>query len=465
MRISLAPRAAVQLLARRVAAVGSSALLLAVPVAASAQAEPSGTSTSGTPSTQVSQLSAAELPADMVEAITRDLKISPQEYLDRAARAQELNSYATDFRAARPEEFSGAWMDGDGYPVVAVTTTAAAKTATLDGYRTQMAPVSAEGLERSLADFNRWVSQLPGQIASQIGPASIDFLNSQIVVDIANSPLGRSIDLPTLIADIKVQLKAPGPVPVERVPMGGDTYVTFPENPASTTPDEVGVCSFGFSSTDRHGNAINISAGHCDPAPGTGTEVYVPTSANIAEVVQVGSFEHSQLGGPEALDYSLIRLNDTGVRAGLDRPVIRGAGGSTLTVTGTAVPVVGAPICKSGEASGFTCGVVTYDRVEAELMTFDEDETHTVYGFAGSACTLAGDSGGAIVTGTLALGITSGSNSAVAPSCTAANLVLSFDGGTSSLGIPIQSILNAADNSSGGGFGSGLTVRTGTARD
>jgi len=63
---------------------------------------------------------------------------------------------------------------------------------------------------------------------------------------------------------------------------------------------------------------------------------------------------------------------------------------------------------------------------------------------------LSGDSGGSIVTGTLALGVISGSNSAGAPNCVEANLVLAPNGGTSSLGISIRDIENAT----------GSTVRT-----
>ncbi|RVW09307.1 protease [Prescottella agglutinans] len=460
MRTSLAPRAAVLSFARRAAVVGSSTLLLAAPLTASAHAEP--TDPVGSSGAGVTQLSADELPADLVEAITRDLQISPQEYLDRAARAQELGSYAADFRAERPEEFAGAWMGLDGHPVVAVTTTEAAQDAARDGYRTHMAPVSLEGLEQSVADFNRWVSDLPREIASQVGSASIDVLNNQIVVDIANSPAGRALDLPTQIANVKVQLSNVGPAPVERTPMGGDTYVTSAKPLGDAPRDEIGICSFGFNGVDRNGNAVNISAGHCDPAQGANAGVYLPNRENLADSLEVGKFARSEIGGNDTIDYSLIRLNDAGLRVGLDRPVIRGAGGSTLTVTGTAVPVVGAPICKSGQTSSFTCGVVSADRVEAQLMTFD-GASHTVRGFAGTACTLAGDSGGAIVTGTLALGITSGSNSSDAPSCAEANMVLAFDGGTSNLGIPIRTILGAADASSGGGLGAGLSVRTGAA--
>ncbi|WP_170312889.1 S1 family peptidase [Prescottella subtropica] len=454
MRTSLAPRASVQSSARRVAVVGSSLLLLAVPLSASAQAAPPDTSGGS-----VRQSAAEDLPADLVEAITRDLKISPQEYLDRAARAQELDAYAADFRASHPDEFAGAWMGQDGHPVVAVTTTAAAQTAARDGYRTRLTPVSLAGLENSLADFNRWVTSLPQQIASQIGSATIDLLNNRLVVDIANSPAGRAINLPTWLADVQVQLSSFGQVPVDRTTMGGDTYVTAPGAIGTTDPADIGICSFGFNAVDRSGTPVNISAGHCDPAPGTKAGVYLPNREDVGASTRVGTFARSQVGGGEFLDYSLIRLDDAGVRAGLDRPTVRGAGGSTLTVTGTAVPVVGAPICKSGQTSAFTCGVVSADRVEASLMMLD-GTARTVRGFAGTACTLAGDSGGAIVTGTLALGITSGSNSSDAPNCTEANLVLAIDGGTSNLGIPIQNITAAADASSGGGFGAGLSLRT-----
>ena len=81
-----------------------------------------------------------------------------------------------------------------------------------------------------------------------------------------------------------------------------------------------------------------------------------------------------------------------------------------------------------------------------------------VRGFANSACTLAGDSGGAIVTGSLALGITSGSNSSTAQSCTEANLVLG--GQAASLGIPVRPILADVDATSGGGVGAGVQLRT-----
>lgn len=120
-------------LAIRTAVVGASALLLAAPFTTTASAEPAS-------DTHVEQLGADQLPAELIEAITRDLKISPQEYLDRAAKAQELGAYAQEFKSERPGDYAGSWMGLDGQPVVAVTTTEAARIAADDGYRTHVAP-------------------------------------------------------------------------------------------------------------------------------------------------------------------------------------------------------------------------------------------------------------------------------------------------------------------------------------
>ena len=318
-----------------------------------------------------------------------------------------------------------------------------------------LVPVSAADLERSADELNRWILGLPRDVSSQINQIVIDVLNSQIVVDIADSQVGRMLNLPTLIASVKVQLSPESGGPVQHVPMGGDTYISARMALPDAAATEITVCSFGFAATDANGNALNVSAGHCDPnadsaAPSTGSAdvaagVYVPNYANVVDSRQVGSFARATIGTSEGLDYSLIRFNRNAAGSGLDQPVIRGANGTTLAVTGTASPVVGAPVCKSGQSSAFTCGTVLADRVEVPLIA-DDGSSKVVSGFASSACTLAGDSGGAIVTGSLALGITSGSNSSTAQSCTEANIVLG--GRAASLGIPIRPILADADATS-----------------
>ena len=456
MRKSVARRAAVK------AAISKSTIASAAIIASTVLLAPLFAAAPATADPAPQQLRTEELPPELVQALSRDLQMTPTEYLDRAARAQQLQNYAAEFRAERPDVFAGAWMNHEGEPVVAVTSPEAAKTASADGYRTRMAPISAAALETSLNQLNQWVADQPANISEVINSIAIDFLNSQLVVNLANTPLAHMLNLPTLIANIKVMLEPEGGGPVERRPMGGDTYISAPGSLDDAELRSVDVCSFGFNSVDSAGNALNISAGHCNPnldSDAGQASVYAPNVHDIPASPQLGTFVRSELGGASALDYSVIQLNDRAVRAGMDQPSVRGAGGTTLNITGTADPVVGAPVCKSGQSSTFTCGFVVADRVETQLFTAT-GEAKTVRGFASSACTLGGDSGGAIVTGTLALGITSGSNAAEAPSCGEANLALAQYGGTATLGIPIRPILEQVDAAAGGGIGGGVTVRT-----
>ncbi|RDI46682.1 S1 family peptidase [Nocardia mexicana] len=414
------------------------------------------------PAPNAVQLNADQLPPELTQAITRDLKMSPAEYLDRSARAQQLRTYAHEFRSERPDDFAGAWMGPDGKPIVAVTSLDAAHVAASDGYQTRLAPINANSLESSLDQLVGWIGGLPREISTAINSVGIDFLNSQLVLSVANTPAGHLLNLPTLIANIKVVLSPNGGGPVERRPMAGDTYISAPTALDNAELKAVDVCSFGFNSTDAAGNALNISAGHCDPNLDKGdgqADVYLPNIRDLKSSPKLGTFVRARVGGHSGLDYSVIKLSDRAVKAGMDQPSVRGANGTTLTVTGTAEPVVGAPICKSGQSSTFTCGFVVADRVETQLFT-STGESKTVRGFASSACTLGGDSGGAIVSGTLALGITSGSNAADAPDCGEANIGLAQYGGTASLGIPIRAILADIDAGSEGGLGSGVSVRT-----
>ncbi|MFI9506854.1 S1 family peptidase [Nocardia sp. NPDC052566] len=450
MRKLVARRAAV-----KAATIAATVFLVPLFGTIPAQAEPAAPA----------QLTADNLPPELTQAIARDLKMSPAEYLERSARAQQLSTYAREFRSERPNSYAGAWIGTDGKPVVSVTSADAARIAAADGYQTHIAPISADSLESSLMQLNQWVTGLPKEISQAINSVAIDFLNSQLVLSVANTPIGHMINLPTLIANVKVILSPNSGGPVERRPMGGDTYITTAGSLNDSSLRGVDVCSFGFNSTDAAGNPLNISAGHCDPNLGKADQqatVYYPNVKDIANSIELGTFVKAKLGGAGGLDYSVIKLNERAVTAGMDRPSVRGANGTTLNITGTADPVTGAPVCKSGQSSTFTCGFVVADRVETQLYTA-EGESKIVRGFASSACTLGGDSGGAIVSGTLALGITSGSNAAEAPNCNEANTVLAQYGGTATLGIPIRAILADIDASSGGGLGNGISVRT-TAR-
>ncbi len=383
-------------LARGAAIVGTTVALGALSVTGTGEAAPTAPAADG-------------LPGDLVAAIERDLHLTAQEYLDRAEAAQEVAGYASDQRRVDPGAVGGAWLGADGAPTIAVTSPEAAARVAAAGYRAEVVPF----LESALAQGKRAV------------PSSLPRFRVASGVD----------------------------------PIGGDAYIAT-IGPIATAPSFM-VCSFGFTAADRAGTPLVLSAGHCDPSPATaGTPnaapVYAPDRTDVRNSPRVGGFTESGIGSEGGgLDYSVITLTPEAAAGGLGRPTVRGTGGSPLTITGTAVPVAGAPVCKSGQTSGYTCGTVQDADYTTDLHGND-GETWSVRGFTDNACTLAGDSGGAIITGTRALGITSGSSVADAADCAQA---AADPAGMLSFGIPVRDIL-ARVNGSSCPTGAGIGLRT-----
>lgn len=112
--------------------------------------------------------------------------------------------------------------------------------------------------------------------------------------------------------------------------------------------------------------------------------VYQPKIGDLRNSVRVGSFSESGIGtAAGGLDYSVITLTPDAT-TGLGQPLVRGFGGSPLTITSTAVPVAGAPVCKSGQTSGYTCGTV--EAVAAKVtLAGDGGAVWSVNGFLDSA--------------------------------------------------------------------------------
>lgn len=350
--------------ARGAAVLGATIVAAALSVTGSAHATPD----SPPPA------SAAVLPADLVAAVERDLGMTPQEYLQRAAAAQQVGGFVAERRRSDPSGYAGAWLAADGTPTVAVTRTELATDVTDAGFRAQVTPFGASFRE-------------DGQVRPM--PPNVRFEAASTVVSGAG-------------------------------PTGGDGYITT-SVPIAQAPSYL-VCSFGFTASDAAGRPLALSAGHCDPSPGTtGTDaaaqVYEPESSDLRASRRVGSFETSGIGDTGGgLDYAVIALTEESGTGPLGQPSVRGAGGSVLSLTGAGAPVAGAPVCKSGQTSGYTCGTVLSADYSTN-MAGSGAEMWTVRGFTHSACTLGGDSGGAIVSGTVAVGITSGSSTASAPSC------------------------------------------------
>lgn len=209
------------------------------------------------------------------------------------------------------------------------------------------------------------------------------------------------------------------PVPAGPVP-GGTAY---------EVPVRGGVlaCSTGFNG-ELDGKPVVITAAHCAGAEGT-----------RAAFPDAGEFGTMRAVRRDGVDTALIAVDEP--QSARFRAGLVGTGtDTTQPISGTARPVVGQKACKMGSRTGFSCGTV------AETGTdIDVAGTRTISnGFTIDLCALPGDSGGVVFSGDKALGISSASNVAEAPSCRVATETARKNGYTPRLSaVPIDDVLAA----------------------
>ncbi|GAB0108648.1 hypothetical protein JMUB6875_76840 [Nocardia sp. JMUB6875] len=360
----------------------------------------------GSPPVVVSAQSAnLGLPADLVAAVVRDLRISPREYLRRAELSQRVAEFSASAARRFPHAFAGGRLDDSGNAVVAV-----------------VPGVGSDGVVEAVrsAGFD---------IEYVVGP----HVALTALPDITNVGTGSG----------GTGSGAPGSAAPAAAIYGGDPYVI---------PDKVfnEACSFGFNGTDKDGDIVNISAGHCiglggwfvkDTAiyslkPGTKLKPIPPDTAQRTDVERVKQEyepkpDTEQLGvfkkvvfnavpdapkgpraprsepRPQGMDYSIIKVAD-GARNRFQNNRVRGEAGKALEIDGVAEAVVGMPVCKSGAMTGWTCGHVL--RIKNESMGSDQYPGDIIVknAIVTDLCGWHGDSGGAAVTGKKALGIMHG---------------------------------------------------------
>ncbi|WP_245663592.1 S1 family peptidase [Nocardia inohanensis] len=425
MRYSLAagrPRALV-----RSAAIAAAALLVAGPLAGSAHAEPAK----------------PELPAELIAAITRDLKISPQDYLSRADTAQKLAAFATTAQRQFPAVFAGSWLDEAGKAVVALAQgedlDGARKAAQDAGFTVKDVAKSESTLRSEKNAFQKWLEGQPAAVSKSVRGVAIDTMNNTLAVRVDQAGLA----LPGFMSPARVIVMAAPPTAGEDIAQAGAIAgagsgpLAAGDGYASVSGRMSLKCSLGFNGVDRNNYLVNITAGHCNPnIAATGGA----NSPGVYEMVgdrmgnQMGAFDKSVLGNQ---DYSLIAINGE-YKDRFVNNLVRVPNAAPVGLTGVAVPVVGAPVCKSGARTGFSCGVV--NAIDQTVQVGDRLLTQS---FSANICALPGDSGGPIITGTQALGISSASSVADYPICEIPNLIGLLTGDTPQLfAQPLTTVLS-----------------------
>jgi len=308
--------------------------------------------------------SAAGYAPGLVAAMERDLGLSAAEAVDRLAVQETLSATQQSLETSLGASYAGAWLEGADALHVAVTDAAEAATVRAAG----ATPVT---VDHSLAALDSWTADLDDALAaSDVTSYRVDVQTNEIVVDVVE---GATADVEKAVAEAGVPASAVSLRETTERPrtfanvIGGEAYYI---NGSAR-------CSVGFAVTGGF-----VSAGHCGTV---GSSTSEPS----------GTFEVSSFPGN---DYSYVSVSS-------DTPVgvVDDYNGGTVSVAGSSPAAVGATVCRSGSTTGWHCGTI-----QALNATVNYAEGSVSGLIQTNVCAEPGDSGGSLLAGNQAQGMTSG---------------------------------------------------------
>lgn len=285
-------------------------------------------------------------------------------------------------------ESAGHYVDAESRPVVNVTSDAAAETVRSGGANARVVARSLVQLQTVKTDLDR-LARTDG--AGKVQSWGVDVAHNQVrVITTAGADDDKTRDFLAMI----------GSDPAVTVTSTKARMLTMDELYGGQQLDSADAeCSRGFNARDTSGNAVLLTAGHC-------AQGYTTFSADGVEIGTTTNFTF-----PGSGDYAEAPITNaywaspaTAGASGTDQRI----SGSDQAISGTAQATVGTAICKSGRSTGWSCGTV---RTIDNTVNYDNGDgsSSTVTGLIEtSACAEVGDSGGANLSGSRAIGMTSG---------------------------------------------------------
>ncbi|MFD0592696.1 S1 family peptidase [Catellatospora coxensis] len=303
----------------------------------------------------------------MVYELARTLRISPDQALARLGREAAFARAEQNLRRTLGDRFGGAYLDPDAATLTVAVTSAA------DSARVRAAgavPVTVAHSEARLVHETARLDLRAAAAPKQVPGWYPDVRSNRVVVLYRDGALNTArtwaaaSGLDTAVVRFEASAEQPRPL-IDIV--GGNAYYI-----GSGTR-----CSVGFAVTGGF-----VTAGHCGS---TGASTTQPS----------GSFAGSSFPGN---DYAWVRTAAGNTpRAQVNRYP------GTVPVAGSQAAGVGASVCRSGSTTGWHCGTIN---ALNSSVTYPQG---TVTGLIRTnVCAEPGDSGGSLIAGDQAQGVTSG---------------------------------------------------------
>ncbi|NJP49681.1 trypsin-like serine protease [Streptomyces sp. SBST2-5] len=347
-------------------------VLAALPASAGGDPEP----TTG-PVPGAAQTLGADRPSpQLLNALQRDLKLTPAQASERLVNEAEAGTRAGRLRNALGDRFAGAWVRGATAEELTVATTD----------DDDVAAIEAEGatarvVERPLAELRAAKKKLDAA-AERLDTLEtpvwyVDVTQNRVMVQATSLTAGAAfIKAAGLQAeDVGIRATKDRPRLLKDI-TGGDAF--YIEDSAR--------CSVGFSVTEGSRGGF-VTAGHCGDK-GDSTTGYDRTAQ--------GTFEDSVFPG---VDMAWVSVGDDWTPT----PDVKAQSGQEVQVTGSVQALVGASVCRSGSTTGWHCGTIQQHDTS---VTYPEGRVNGLT--RTTVCAEPGDSGGPYLAGSQAQGVTSG---------------------------------------------------------
>jgi streptogrisin C len=301
----------------------------------------------------------------MVAALERDLGLTASEAVARLKTDEALSEKQLTIAKTLDKGYAGAWVDGTELFVAVTDRSAAAEV--------RAAGATAVTVDKSLSQLDRLATKAyRAAPEAKIAAAYVDVESNSVVMEVAKGAQGA---VAAAVERAGISAGSVSVVEVAEMPrtfinvIGGNAYYIGGSR-----------CSVGFSATGGF-----VTAGHCGSRGATTSQ---PS----------GTFQVSSFPGN---DYAYVNVGSD------DNPVgsVNNYNGGTVNVAGSSAAAVGATVCRSGSTTGWHCG--TIQALNASV-TYPQG---TVSGLIRTnVCAEPGDSGGSLLAGTQAQGLTSGGN-------------------------------------------------------
>ncbi len=309
---------------------------------------------------------AAGVSPQVFQALARDLKLDTAGVQTRLANEAKASKADLTLRKTLGGSYGGAWLSADAKTfTVAVTSAAEAVKVRDAGATPQLVKHSLAKLDAVKASLDDSAAKAPKAVPGWY----VDLATNTVVV-LARAGADAAAFIKESGADasaVRVELSTEDPKPFIDV-IGGNAYYIGSGSR----------CSVGFSVSGGF-----VTAGHCGSNGSTTTQ---PS----------GTFRGSSFPGN---DYAWVQV----ASGNTPRGIVNNYSGGSVTVAGSTEAAVGASVCRSGSTTGWHCGTI---QARNSSVTYPQG---TVSGLIRTnVCAEPGDSGGSLIAGSQAQGVTSG---------------------------------------------------------